>query len=110
MSLSNLLLGLFESEAVRRQLDWFTGYAVPPSMTPSVESRGLKRAIAVASPQAKQLACFAHQILGFYHRPRYGRAALALDLMEPFRPLIADSAVLSAINSARGSQATKKPT
>ncbi len=37
--------------------------------------------------------------LGFYHQPRYGRAALALDLMEPFRPLIADSAVLTAINT-----------
>jgi len=37
--------------------------------------------------------------LGFYHQPRYGRAPLALDLMEPFRPLIADSAVLSAINT-----------
>ena len=37
--------------------------------------------------------------LGFYHQPRYGRAALALDLMEPFRPLIVDSAVLSAINN-----------
>jgi len=36
--------------------------------------------------------------LGFYHRPRYGRPALALDLMEPFRPLIADSTVLSVIN------------
>ena len=36
--------------------------------------------------------------LGFYHQPRFGRPALALDLMEPFRPLIADSAVLSAIN------------
>ena len=37
--------------------------------------------------------------LGFYHQPRYGRASLGLDLMEPFRPLIADSAVLSAINT-----------
>lgn len=36
---------------------------------------------------------------GFYHRPRYGRPALALDLMEPFRPLVADSAVLAAINN-----------
>jgi CRISPR-associated protein Cas1 len=36
--------------------------------------------------------------LGFYHQPRFGRPALALDLMEPFRPLIVDSAVLSAIN------------
>jgi CRISPR-associated endonuclease Cas1 len=36
---------------------------------------------------------------GFYHQPRYGRPALALDLMEAFRPLIADSAVLTAINN-----------
>lgn len=36
---------------------------------------------------------------GFYHQPRYGRPALALDMMEPFRPLIADSAVLMAINN-----------
>jgi len=36
---------------------------------------------------------------GFLHQPRYGRPALALDIMEPFRPLIADSAVLTAINT-----------
>ena len=36
---------------------------------------------------------------GFYHQPRYGRPALALDLMEPFRPLLADSAVMAAINN-----------
>lgn len=36
---------------------------------------------------------------GFYHQSRYGRPALALDAMEPFRPLIADSTVLMAINN-----------
>jgi len=36
---------------------------------------------------------------GFYHQPRYGRPALALDLMEPFRPLLADSTVLMAVNN-----------
>jgi CRISPR-associated protein Cas1 len=36
--------------------------------------------------------------LGFYHQPRYGRPALALDLMEEFRPLVADSAALTLIN------------
>ena len=36
---------------------------------------------------------------GFYHQPRYGRPALALDLMEPFRPIVADSTVLQAINN-----------
>jgi CRISPR-associated protein Cas1 len=37
--------------------------------------------------------------LGFFHQPRYGRPALALDLMEEFRPLLADSIVLTAINN-----------
>lgn len=36
---------------------------------------------------------------GFYHKPRHGRPALALDLMEEFRPLIVDSAVITAINT-----------
>ncbi len=36
---------------------------------------------------------------GFYHQPRHGRPALALDLMEPFRPTVADSVVLTAINT-----------
>lgn len=36
---------------------------------------------------------------GFYHQPRYGRPSLALDMMEPFRPLIAESTVLQAINN-----------
>jgi CRISPR-associated protein Cas1 len=39
-------------------------------------------------------------LLGFYHQPRFGRPALALDLMEEFRPLIADSVVLTVINNA----------
>jgi len=37
--------------------------------------------------------------IGFLHQPRPGRPALALDLMEEFRPLIADSTVLTAVNS-----------
>ncbi len=36
---------------------------------------------------------------GFYHQPRHGRPALALDLMEEFRPLVVDSAVITAINT-----------
>lgn len=36
---------------------------------------------------------------GFYHQPRYGRPALALDMMEPFRPVLADSAVITAVNN-----------
>lgn len=38
-------------------------------------------------------------LLGFYHRPHFGRPSLALDLMEEFRPVIADSVVVGAINN-----------
>jgi len=37
--------------------------------------------------------------MGFYHQPRYGRPALALDVMEEFRPLVVDSVVLGAVNT-----------
>ncbi len=37
--------------------------------------------------------------VGVYHRPRFGRPALALDLAEEFRPLIADSTVLQLANN-----------
>lgn len=36
---------------------------------------------------------------GVYHTPRFGRPALALDLAEEFRPLIAESVVLQVINN-----------
>lgn len=41
---------------------------------------------------------------GFYHQSRYGRPALALDMMEPFRPLLADSTVLMVINNGEVGQ------
>lgn len=36
--------------------------------------------------------------IGFLHAPAYGRASLAADLMEEFRPVIADSVVLTVLN------------
>lgn len=52
---------------------------------------------------AKELAgvCYAvglDPFFGFMHQPRYGRPALALDLMEEFRPLVADSVAISLVN------------
>lgn len=52
---------------------------------------------------AKELTRVAYTVgldpyLGFFHSPRYGRPALALDMMEEFRPLIADSVALTVIN------------
>ncbi len=37
--------------------------------------------------------------VGLYHVERPGRPALALDMMEPFRPILADSTVLMAVNN-----------
>lgn len=37
--------------------------------------------------------------IGVLHAPRFGRASLALDLAEEFRPLIGDSVVLQVINN-----------
>lgn len=36
---------------------------------------------------------------GFFHRPRFGRPALALDLAEEFRPIVAESVVINLINN-----------
>lgn len=42
--------------------------------------------------------------LGFFHRPRYGRPALALDLMEEFRPILADSTTITLFNNGELSE------
>ncbi|MFW6117641.1 MAG: CRISPR-associated endonuclease Cas1 [Thermoproteota archaeon] len=39
--------------------------------------------------------------LGFFHSPKYGRPSLALDMMEEFRPLIADSVTLTLFNNGQ---------
>ncbi len=38
--------------------------------------------------------------IGFLHRPGFGKPALALDLIEEFRPLVVDSTVLTLLNTA----------
>ncbi len=53
---------------------------------------------------AKDCTIAAHAVgfdpyVGFYHQPRFGRPALALDLMEELRPLVAESTVLTALNN-----------
>lgn len=52
----------------------------------------------------RELTVITHQIgldswVGFLHQPRPGRPALALDLMEEFRPVIGDSVVINAVNN-----------
>ncbi len=43
-------------------------------------------------------ACGLDPQSGFLHQPRPGRSSLALDLMEEFRPILADRLVLSLLN------------
>jgi len=45
-------------------------------------------------------------MLGLFHRPRYGRPSLALDLAEEFRPLVADSTVLTLVNNGEVSESS----
>jgi len=47
---------------------------------------------------AVQLVGFDHYV-GYLHSAVYGRPALALDLMEEFRPIIVDSVVLTILNN-----------
>jgi CRISPR-associated protein Cas1 len=56
----------------------------------------------------KDLTIICHSIgfdpfIGFYHQPRFGRPALALDLMEGFRPLVADRGPIEAEKSESSS-------
>ena len=47
---------------------------------------------------AVQLVGFDH-FVGYLHSAFYGRPALALDLVEEFRPIIVDSVVLTLLNN-----------
>lgn len=47
---------------------------------------------------AAVLAAGLDAFIGFYHSEKHGRPALALDLMEEFRPIVADSVVLTLVN------------
>jgi len=114
------LLGI-EGSAAREYFEQFAGMIKPGDEFEQGEENGLTFEFAgrnrrpprdpvnallslAYSLLAKDLtvACYAvgfDPYMGFYHQLRHGRPALALDLMEPFRPLIADSAVLSAVNT-----------
>ena len=49
------------------------------------------------------------QNVGFYHTERPGRPALALDLVEPLRPAIVDTAVIAAVRNGEFSAACFEP-
>jgi CRISPR-associated protein Cas1 len=107
------LLGL-EGTAARHYFQAFTAMVKPADVAARFDAAGRAR----RPPPDPLNAClsFGYALLakectvalaavgldpfwGFYHRPRHGRPSLALDLMEEFRPLVTDSAVLSAFNT-----------
>jgi CRISP-associated protein Cas1 len=53
-----------------------------------------------------QIVSLAHAVgldpgLGVLHQPGFGKPALALDLIEPFRPIVVDSVVITMINTGQ---------
>jgi CRISP-associated protein Cas1 len=56
-------------------------------------------ALLVKDVTAATLAAGLDPYVGVYHRPGFGRPALALDMAEEFRPLVGDSTVMTAINN-----------
>ncbi|MEW6542249.1 MAG: CRISPR-associated endonuclease Cas1 [Nitrospirota bacterium] len=90
--------GMLKGDGERLPFD-FDGRNRRPPRDPVNAMLSLAYALLVREWTATLQAVGLDPYLGFYHQPRYGRPALALDLMEEFRPLVADSAVLTAINN-----------
>lgn len=77
----------------------FTGRHRRPPIDPVNALLSLAYSVLAKDCTIAALAVGFDPYVGFYHQPRFGRPALALDLMEEFRPLVAESVVLSAINN-----------
>ncbi len=105
------LLGI-EGAAARTYFSEFQGILKTDSLTFDFRSRNRRPprdpvnailsflyAMLIKDTMVTALAVGFDPYLGFYHQPRYGKPALALDLAEEFRPLIADSVCLGLINN-----------
>jgi CRISP-associated protein Cas1 len=107
------LLGI-EGTAARTYFQSFTGMLSDASVASGYQFDGRTRRPPTDRMNALLSFCYAlltkdlllacraaglDPLLGFYHQPRFGRPSLALDLMEEFRPIVADSVVLNAVNN-----------
>ena len=77
----------------------FTGRNRRPPTDPVNAMLSLAYSLLAKDCTLAALAVGMDPYVGFFHQPRYGRPALALDVMEEFRPLIAESVVLTAVNN-----------
>ena len=90
----------FRSDPSTRKMTFdFTGRHRRPPTDPVNALLSLAYSVLAKDCTIAALAVGFDPYVGFYHQPRFGRPALALDLMEEFRPLVAESVVLSAINN-----------
>lgn len=109
------LLGI-EGTAARIYFDAFTGMLGPARVSMGLQFQAHGRNRRPAPDPVNALLSFTYSLLvkdlvavclgvgldpylGIYHRLRHGRPALALDLMEEFRPLVCDSVVISLLNN-----------
>lgn len=109
------LLGI-EGTAARLYFEHFTGMLRPDARATFAAAGPLERTRRPPQDPLNCLLSYSYSLLskdltatcysvgldpyiGLYHRPRFGRPALALDLMEEFRPLIAESVALNAVNN-----------
>lgn len=90
--------GMLKAEAVSSDFD-FDGRNRRPPKDPVNALLSLAYAMLAREWTVTLHAVGLDPYLGFYHQLHYGRPALALDVMEEFRPLIADSVVLTAMNN-----------
>ena len=85
---------------LREPWDWdFTGRNRRPPRDPVNALLSFCYALLTKDALAAVLKAGFDPFLGVYHSVRYGRPALALDLQEEFRPLIADSVTVSVLNN-----------
>lgn len=108
----DVLLG-HEGTAARLYFQWFSSMLNDESVRARFEASGRKRRPPpdpVNAVLSFGYAMLVHECvsalrlasldpaIGGYHQARPGRPALALDLMEPFRPLVADSVAIALFN------------
>ncbi len=107
------LLGI-EGAAARLYFDAFSRMLADPRIRSAFEAQGREKrpppdpvncvlgycyALLVKDLVVACLAVGLDPYLGVLHRPRFGRPSLALDLMEEFRPIVADSVTISVFNN-----------
>ncbi len=94
------------SSMVRRDVGGFSfeGRNRRPPRDPVNALLSFANALLVRDATVAAVSAGLDPYVGLFHRPGFARPALALDLMEEFRPLIADSAVIRAINNGEVSR------